>query len=400
MISPRLIILQPTAYCNINCSYCYLGHRDDRQLMSPAVVEAVREKIIARIARDASPAIVWHAGEPTAAPIRWYEHAQARLASAAPEHTSFAMQSNGIAINQRWVEFFHHSKTNVSLSIDGPQRFHDARRRTRNNRPTWSFAMRGLRRLQDAGLDPSVITVLHPEGLDCAEEYFDFYREHDITEVSFSIDELEGANRASSFAGRDCKTAVTGFVLAIMQRAYREGYPLQIREVERIAQILSGFELAGNEQVEPWAAVIVAADGSVSTFSPEFMEATAPAYDNFVFGNILDGDLDEFSRANAYRLVSGQVATGIAACKATCRYFAVCGGGSPVNKFCEHGDLAATETEFCRLTTQAAADALNAFIFHGPKSRSERATQVIGGRFEMADLTWDRPGKSPVMRTQ
>ena len=42
MIDPRLIILQPTPYCNINCSYCYLNHRDDKRLMSQEVVEALR----------------------------------------------------------------------------------------------------------------------------------------------------------------------------------------------------------------------------------------------------------------------------------------------------------------------------------------------------------------------
>lgn len=304
MINPRLIILQPTPYCNINCSYCYLKSRDDRRLMSLDVIEAVAEKIIVQLAHDLSPVIVWHAGEPTAAPIRWYEHAHSRLAAAAPAHTNFAMQSNGVAIDERWIEFFRRSKTNVSLSIDGPQRFHDARRRTRNDKPTWRLAIRGLRRLQEADLDPRVITVLHPAGLDCADEYFDFYRHHDISEVSFSIDEREGAHRESSFAGCDHKAALTKFLSDIMNRAYAENYPLHIREVERIAQVMAGFELAGNEQVEPWAAIVVAADGGVSTFSPEFMEASAPAYGNFIFGNILDGDLDDFARADAFRRAS------------------------------------------------------------------------------------------------
>src|SRR3954452_21522619 len=69
MIEPRLIILQPTPYCNINCSYCYLGHRDDRRLMSRNIVEALREKLFRRLSPQSAPIVVWHAGEPTAAPI-------------------------------------------------------------------------------------------------------------------------------------------------------------------------------------------------------------------------------------------------------------------------------------------------------------------------------------------
>ena len=372
MIEPRLIILQPTPYCNINCSYCYLGDRDNKRLMSRDVVEALRDKIFRRLSAQSAPIVVWHAGEPTAAPIAWYEHAYSRLLDVAPAKTGFAMQSNGIAIDDRWIDLFRRTNTNVSLSIDGPQRFHDARRRTRNDKPTWKLATRALKRLQDAGFDPSVITVLHPDGLECPQDYYAFYRDHGITQISFSVDELEGANKVSSFAGRDFKAAVTAFLVTMLEQAYRDSFPLHIREIERVAQRLAGVDLSENEQVEPWAALVVAADGSVSTFSPEFMEVRAPAYDNFVFGNILAGGFEEFSRTKAFLRASEEIERGVAACKESCRYFAVCGGGSPVNKLSEKGDMKVTETDFCRLTTQTSADALINFLQH-PSRRSENS---------------------------
>ncbi len=359
---PRLIILQPTAYCNITCSYCYLGNRNDRRLMAPAVIEAIREKLLRPLPADASPAIVWHAGEPTTAPIGWYEHAYARLAEVCPAGTGFAMQTNGIAIDERWIDLFRRTGTSVSLSIDGPQRFHDERRRTRNGKPTWALALRGLRRLQDSGFQPRVISVLHPRGLDCPDEYYQFYRGNGICQVGFSVDELEGANKTSSFAGRDYKPAITAFLVNLMETAYAEGYPLHVREVERIAGVLAGGLTVENEQVEPWAAIVVAADGKVSTFSPELMEMRHPGYDHFVFGNILDQDFDDFARSAAFARTSREVAAGVAACRASCRYFEVCRGGSPVNKLSERADLGATETECCRLSTQAAADALMRFL--------------------------------------
>jgi uncharacterized protein len=372
MINPRLIILQPTSYCNINCSYCYLNHRDDKRLMSQEVVEALRDKIFWRLPRQSAPIVVWHAGEPTTAPIGWYEHAYGRLLDVAPAQTSFAMQSNGVAINERWIELFRRTNTNVSLSIDGPQRFHDARRRTRNGKPTWQVAVRTLKRLQGAGFDPSVITVLHPQGLECPGAYYAFYRDHSITQVSFSVDELEGANRISSFASRDFKPAITAFLVAMLEQAYRDNFPLHIREVERIAQKLAGVELSENEQVEPWAAIVVAVDGSVSTFSPEFMEMSAPAYDNFVFGNILNNSFEDCSRRPSFWRASQEIEQGVAACKASCKYFAVCGGGSPVNKLSEKGDMTVTETDFCRLTTQTSADALLKFLSRQTRERPQQ----------------------------
>jgi uncharacterized protein len=332
--------------------------------MSDAVIDAVCDKIVARLSRDAEPSIVWHAGEPTAAPISWYRKAYARLAKVSPPGTRYAMQSNGVAIDDRWIDLFRETDTNVGLSIDGPQRFHDARRRTRRDRPTWPLAMRALRRLRDAGLPLNVITVLHPDGLACADEYYRFYRDNGIANVSFSIDEVEGGNAASGFSGADHKEALTAFLLQLLGSAFRDGFPLSIREVERIARVLSGGAqgAAQNEQVIAWDAIVVAVDGSVSTFSPEAMEADAPAYSNFVFGNILTGDFDDFERNRAFQLARSHIDAGIAACRSSCRYFNVCGGGSPVNKLCERQDLAASETDFCRYSTQAAADALLRFL--------------------------------------
>jgi uncharacterized protein len=329
--------------------------------MPTSVIDAVRDKIIARLPRDSTAGIVWHAGEPTVAPIRWYEDAYERLEPVRPLGCNFAMQTNGIAVDDRWIGLFRRTRTEVSLSIDGPKRFHDARRLTRNGRPTWHLAMRGLRRLQDASFQPRVITVLHPDGLNCGDEYFEFYRSNGISDVSFSVDELEGSNRVSSFQGADYKAAVADFIIGLLKLAYKKQYLLHIREVERIASILAGGPVPPNELVEPWAALVIAADGSLSTYSPELMEVKAPEYGNFVFGNILSDDFADIANNTSFKAASREIAKGVDACR-SCRYFPVCGGGSPVNKYCEQGSLAASETEFCRLTTQTAADALLEFL--------------------------------------
>jgi uncharacterized protein len=362
MRRPRLIVLQPTPYCNIRCTYCYLGNRDERSLMTNEIIEAIREKIFATLDADASLTVVWHAGEPTTAPIAWYEHAYDRLRDVTPSGARFAMQSNGIAIDENWIELFRRTNTSVSLSIDGPQHFHDLRRRTRNDKPTWHLAVGALRRLQDSGFEPNVICVLHPGGLARPDAYYEFCRDHSISQISFSIDELEGSNRTSSFSARDYKQGVTDFLAAILERAYAEGYPLHVREVERIATILTGSMASQNEQIEPWDTIVVAADGSVSTFSPELMEQSASAYRNFVFGNILEGGLQDFDAVPHLKRAAREIKDGVDACRSGCRYFAVCGGGAPVNKMSENGRFESAETDFCRLSVQSAADALIAFL--------------------------------------
>jgi uncharacterized protein len=362
MWRPRLIVLQPTPYCNINCEYCYLGSRDDRRVMSATVVDAIRDRIFLRLEPDASPTIVWHAGEPTVVPIAWYERAYRRLKSAVPPGATFAMQTNGVSISDAWIDFFLRYTTRIGLSIDGPQRFHDARRKTRAGGATWSLVMRNLARLQSAGIYPNVISVLHPECLSAPDEFYRFYRDNRISLISFSVDEAEGSNAASSFDGFDHKPAMVEFLRRILTLAFRDEYSLHVREVERIGHVLTDGGQADNEQVKPWDVIVVAANGDVTSFSPEFMELKSAAHNNFCFGNILQDNFEDIAEGAIFKRTYKEIGGGVELCRKSCRYFGVCGGGAPSNKMFENHSLESGETSFCRLSTQAAADALIQFV--------------------------------------
>ena len=377
MWRPDLIVLQPTPFCNITCDYCYLRRRDDNAVMTSAVIDAIRNKIFGQLAADASPTVIWHAGEPTVVPLTWYRRAYAVLLPAAPADTKFSLQSNGVFFSADWVSFLKETQTHIGLSIDGPQSIHDARRKTKNGKGTWALALKTLRTLQDAGIQPSIVSVLHPRALAMADEYFEFFRDNAISHVSFSIDEMEGANSTSSFATGEHKAAVARFLFELLKRAFSEQYPLHIKEVERIANVMVG-DAAHNEQVNPWDVVVVAANGDVTTFSPEFMEVRSPAHENFRFGNIVADEFPEMMKKQLVAKTHAQVARGVERCRATCDYFSICGGGAPANKFQETGTLESTETLFCRLSIQAAAEALRKFLeWHAACGNGARQILVV-----------------------
>lgn len=330
--------------------------------MAPAVIEAIKHKLFERMAPDASPRIVWHAGEPTVAPVTWYESAYETLRPVTPSEAVFAIQTNGVSLSPAWIEFLRCSDTKVGLSIDGPQRFHDARRKTRAGTSTWSLVMQNLRKLQSFDIYPNVITVLHRECLTAPEEFYRFYRDNEISHISFSIDEANGANAMSSFDAVDDKAAMTAFLLRILNLAYAEGYRLHIREIERVAVILAEDVTAHNEQVEPWDVIAVAANGDVTSFSPDFMELRSSDHGDFCFGNILDKDFDGLIGGEIFNKTSEEIRLGVELCRMNCRYFEVCGGGSPSNKMSENRSLISGETSFCKLSIQAPADALFEFL--------------------------------------
>jgi hypothetical protein len=64
---------------------------------------------------------------------------------------------------------------------------------------------------------------LHASSLAAAEDYYHFYRDYDITQVNFSIDEAEGANVTSSFGPSYPKQRMIAFLKTLLVLAYRDG---------------------------------------------------------------------------------------------------------------------------------------------------------------------------------
>src|SRR5262249_13756150 len=69
----RLLVLQSTPFCNIDCSYCYLPDRGRTRRLTLDVVRAVAEKLVAEGVLDKRLDICWNGGEPLTVPRKSYE---------------------------------------------------------------------------------------------------------------------------------------------------------------------------------------------------------------------------------------------------------------------------------------------------------------------------------------
>src|SRR6202012_6006644 len=79
-----LLVLQPSPFCNINCDYCYLPNRTLKKWMPLEIVGATIEKAYAADLVLGPLTVIWHAGEPLAVPISYYERAFDEIRQKAP----------------------------------------------------------------------------------------------------------------------------------------------------------------------------------------------------------------------------------------------------------------------------------------------------------------------------
>jgi uncharacterized protein len=355
-----LLVLQPTPFCNIDCSYCYLSNRRSTARMSLETLALACQRVFESPRLGRRLEVAWHGGEPLAVPLPWYEDAIALMAERRPASLELIhrFQSNGVLMNADWARFFARTGARVGLSIDGPADLHDANRRTRRGQGTHDKAMRAVRLLQEHGLPFQVITVLTGPALDDPERLFEFYLANGIKEVGFNIEEIEGANARSSLAVGGVEAKYRAFIKRFFELVWEAPGLLKVREFESALGHLLSDEAVRDEQNSPFAIVSVGHDGTISTFSPELLGARHARFDSFAFGHLVEHRLADIEHAVAFRTISGEIRRGVEACERSCRYFRWCGGGAPANKLFETGRFDATETMHCRLTRQAVLDAV------------------------------------------
>jgi uncharacterized protein len=361
----RLLILQPTPFCNIDCDYCYLPGRDQKHRMSMATVRQAALRLREDGLAPARLTVVWHAGEPLSLPVAYYDEAFATLAEVFGSGTQVghAMQTNATLIDDDWCAFFARHAVRVGVSIDGPADLHDAHRRTRSGRGTHAAALRGLQCLRARGIAAHAIAVVTRETLSRADDFYDFFVGQGIVDVGCNFDEAEGGHAQSSLAGQE--DGHRAFLRRLLQRCEQGGHRLVVRELSHarrlIAEPLPRWRWAGrdwpdNAQVQPWALVSVAWNGDFSTFSPELLGQSSAEFGDFILGNVAAGGYLDSMAGSRFRRLWQAVAEGVRACSGSCEYFDHCGGGAPVNKLYENGDLASTATLYCRSMLQRPFD--------------------------------------------
>lgn len=364
----RLLVVQPTPFCNLDCDYCYLPDRGDRSRLSFGVLEAALERVLDSPYFGGGFTLLWHAGEPLMVPIAFYDEATERIRGLLerrglpPGTVVQSLQTNATVIDAAWCDCFERNGIHVGVSMDGPAFLHDAHRVTRTGLPTHAAVMRGIDWLVRRQIPFQVICVLTADALDHADAIADFFLQHGIAEVGFNMEETEGLNSRSSLdAGGAAQAALEqryrGFMARLWQRSREQPGRLRIREFDGIASLAcSQARMVQTDMNTPFVIVNVDARGQVSTFDPELLSVKTAEYGDFSFGNVLDDSLESLAGTEKFRRVAAEIRAGVELCRSSCQHFGLCGGGTGSNKYWEHGRFDCTQTQHCRYRIQLVAD--------------------------------------------
>lgn len=346
----RLLVLQSTPFCNLGCTYCYLSEQE-RASKNKMNLDTIRQA--ARFVKNSGYlgerlTILWHAGEPLAMPINYYERAIEVLNHELSNcKLRFNFQTNAVALNQHWCDFISKNKISIGVSIDGPEDIHNKYRVTKRQQGTFNQTMRGINILKSNGISFGTISVITDESLSKAKEIVDFLISIDSDSIGFNIEESERHHTKSSLESKADQVKL--FVEEVCEILESKNKLHKCREYRDLAQaILTDDFIRDVRRGENklFSIINISWDGKVSTFSPELCDFESKQYGNFSFGNVQDG-FDSFAKNPKLKQVQEDINEGISQCKKDCYYYSFCGGGAPSNKLHENGSFKSTETNHC-----------------------------------------------------
>ena len=212
--------LDITNSCNLNCRHCYQAKHssgDDLSFESWCKILDQYERLAEKL--QLAPHFLISGGEPTISPI--FSAILAELHSRWPA-TDIDVLTNGTNLTDKIVAELVRYKAGVQISIDGP----DSERHD-NIRGAGNFekAVKGLKALQNAGLNATFQTVLSNRTAPWIQDFFETARRMKAAAMNFTRFVPQGKGKDfyenggdSPLMGLDLKKAYSG-ILSFSQKS-------------------------------------------------------------------------------------------------------------------------------------------------------------------------------------
>ncbi len=357
----RLLILQATPFCNLACTYCYLPDKSIKKRMPMDVIEASIRKIAEAGLIHEEFSVVWHAGEPLAAGIKFYRDADAVIRKALPEGIRFkyCIQTNGTLITDEWCQLFKELDVHLGVSVDGPAFINDKFRLDKTGKGSLAKVIEGVECLKRNNIGFHTISVITKDAVKEPEPIFNFLRSLEPESIAFNVEEIEGVHASSSLSSVS-EEEFGQFMRRMHELSFAINDPNYVRELRQAHHAVIGslmnFPHQLTMETNPLSIINVDTKGNFSSFSPELLGMNHADYGDFILGNFLESGIEELLLSPKFRRMTESIIEGVKKCEATCEYFHFCGGGAPSNKLFENGSFDSAETMHCRMTKKVVTD--------------------------------------------
>jgi uncharacterized protein len=325
------LLIKVAARCNIDCSYCYwfrdAAVYDKPKLMSAEVLDRLLQRIEQHVVKHSlfDFPIILHGGEP----MLWGVENFRRIAEACEAISSrtgceipIAVTTNGVLIDDDWLNCFEAHNISVAISLDGPAQIHDLHRRTFQGTGTHAAAERAARMLVSRDIAVSALAVCNPAHP--PKQYVDFFAECGIANYDIMIADATVDESPPSIAA-----FYTG-LFDLWLEANRSQPTANIRIISDMITALLGnnspTEGVGHKPVE---LCTVMTDGSVEAH--DVLRIAGDGF-NLTKFNIFEHEIDDVRNEPRWKAARDASINLCEKCR-QCKFMNACGGGYLPHRF-------------------------------------------------------------------
>lgn len=324
------VLIKPASgLCNIRCRYCFYANVSSlREVQSYGKMTlTTMEKMIDQIYIDLEDgdelSLTFQGGEPTLAGLPYFEKLTNYVGVQGKKvKVHYAIQTNGMLINEKWCHFLKKYQFLVGLSIDGNPMYHDLNRVDVKGRGTYHRVMLTKQLFDQYQVDYNVLCVLTNPLAKQPKKVFQFMKKENIKYIQFipCLDDFYVEKRSSYALTPKRFASFYRTIFQLWLEEFRQGNYISVKLFDDVVNLfcrekITACGILGNCQVQ----YVIEADGSV--YPCDFY-----VLDEYRLGFIQEKSLRElFEQENARRFVCEKRQEN-SFC-ATCPFKAACGGG-------------------------------------------------------------------------
>ena len=338
------VLIKPaSSLCNLRCKYCFYADISDMRavpncgVIRPEAAAEMIDSIFSDLEDGDHLTLAFQGGEPTLAGLECLKHfVDCVSAQTKRVQVGYALQTNGILLDDAWCRFLKENEFLVGLSLDGPAEFHNINRVTPDGQGTFPAVLEAKCRLEQYGIEHNILCVLTEELARHPRQVWDFLLKHRIRYVQFipCLDGLAQAGSGQALTPRRFHSFYAE-LYRLWHGALEQGTRISVKQFDDIVNLfLYGCPTACGITGRCSMQFVTEADGSV--YPCDFY-----VLDEYKLGNLRTDPLSKLFEK--YRR-SGFASTReeLPAACAGCRYRKVCRGGC---KRMEHNMYA--DGDFC-----------------------------------------------------
>ena len=343
-----LLIKPASGACNLMCKYCfYHDVAENREQRSYGIMkEETMEEIVKKAYDYADGAIsfAFQGGEPTLRGLDFFKTFIAFVSKYNKNNvkTHFAIQTNGILVDEEWAKFLSENKFLVGLSMDGYREINDLNRVGTDGKGTFKKVKDATRIMDKYKVEYNILCVVTKPIAKHGVKVYNFFKSNGFRYIQFipCLDDFgeEKGKRPYSLSPKDYGR----FLISIFDMWYKDlisNNYISIRMFDNLINMLKGYPPESCDMMGVCSkGTIIEADGSL--YPCDFY-----VIDKWRIGSVLDESFEELI-ANPKMDEFVETSKNIdEECK-TCRHYMLCRSGCRRHK--EHcGDGEDLKNIFC-----------------------------------------------------